>query len=131
MNVVERNRLFIKGIYEGEGPFPHLELVPPTGFFNWDFGLSELPREPGNIVIRGPRQYGKSTWLEFQLQETLRHFGPGSAFFLNGDYIAGPDELEREIESLMRYFPEEAPVRRLFIDEITAVIGDFYRPGGS
>jgi predicted AAA+ superfamily ATPase len=123
MNVVERNRLFIKGIYEGEGLFPHLELVPLTGFFNWDFGLSELPREPGIIVIRGPRQYGKSTWLEFQLQETLRHFGPGSAFFLNGDYIAGPDELEREIESLVGYFPEEAPVRRLFIDEITAVIG--------
>jgi predicted AAA+ superfamily ATPase len=123
MNVVERNKLYIKGIFQGEGLFPHLELVPATGFFNWDFGLSRLPREPGIIVIRGPRQYGKSTWLEFQLRETLREFGPGAAFFLNGDYIAGPDELEREIESLVGYFRTEAAVRRLFIDEITAVAG--------
>jgi predicted AAA+ superfamily ATPase len=74
-------------------------------------------------VIRGPRQYGKSTWLEFQLRETIRRFGPGAALFLNGDYIAGPDELEREIESLVRVFPAEALIRRLFIDEITAVAG--------
>jgi hypothetical protein len=40
-----------------------------------------------------------------------------------GDYIAGPDELERDLESLMSYFPQEASVRRLFIDEITAVAG--------
>lgn len=104
MDVVERNKLFIKGIFQGEGLFPHLDLAPSTGFFDWDFGLAELPQEPGVIVIRGPRQYGKSTWLEFQLQETLRRFGPGSAFFLNGDYIAGPDELEREIETLVGHF---------------------------
>jgi predicted AAA+ superfamily ATPase len=89
----------------------------------WDFGLAELPREPGIIVIRGPRQYGKSTWLEYQLRETLRQFGPRTALFLNGDYIAGPDELDSDIESLMSYFPEETSVRRLFIDEITAVAG--------
>jgi predicted AAA+ superfamily ATPase len=43
--------------------------------------------------------------------------------FLNGDYIAAPDELEREIESLLRLFPAEVMIRRLFIDEITAVAG--------
>ena len=123
MNVVERNQLYLKGILQGEGLFPHLEVAPASGFFSWDFGLDELPREPGIIVIRGPRQYGKSTWLEYQLRETLRQFGPGTALFLNGDYIAGPDELDSDIESLMSYFPEEASVRRLFIDEITAVAG--------
>jgi predicted AAA+ superfamily ATPase len=82
-----------------------------------------LPRDPGIIVIRGPRQYGKSTWLEFQLRETLRQFGPGTALFLNGDYIAGLDELEREIETLVGTFPAAALVRRLFIDEITAIAG--------
>src|SRR5271163_945687 len=101
MNVVERNQLYLKGVMQGEGLFPHLEVAPASGFFNWDFGLAELPREPGITVIRGPRQYGKSTWLEFQLRATLRDFGPGTAFFLNGDYIAGPDELEREIESIL------------------------------
>ena len=123
MNVVGRNQLYLKGILQGEGLFPHLEVAPASGFFNWDFGLAELPREAGIIVIRGPRQYGKSTWLEYQLRETLRQFGPGTALFLNGDYIAGPDELESDIESLMSYFPQEASVRRLFIDEITAVAG--------
>ena len=61
MNVVERNQLYLKGILQGEGLFPHLEVAPASGFFSWDFGLDELPREPGIIVIRGPRQYGKST----------------------------------------------------------------------
>lgn len=123
MNVVERNQLYIKGVFEANGLFPRLEVPPASGFFNWDFGLPELPREPGIIIIRGPRQYGKSTWLEYQLRETLRQFGPGTALFLNGDYIAGPDELEREIESLSSHFPTGAVVRRLFIDEITAVAG--------
>jgi hypothetical protein len=55
------------------------------------------------------------------LRETLRQFGPATALFLNGDYIAGPDE--REIESVSNHFPTDAVVRRLFIDEITAVAG--------
>jgi predicted AAA+ superfamily ATPase len=40
---------------------------------------------------------------------------------LNGDYIAAADDLERELESLLRHVPQQAPVRRIFIDEITAV----------
>ncbi|MGH8211518.1 MAG: ATP-binding protein [Steroidobacteraceae bacterium] len=123
MNVVERNHLYLKGIMESEGLFPHLDNAPRESFFNWDFGLSKLPREPGIIVIRGPRQYGKSTWLEYQLRETLQQFGAGSALFLNGDYIAGASELEREIESLVKTFPPSSSVQRLFIDEITAVEG--------
>ena len=123
MNVASRNKLYLKGILESEGLFPHLEDTPRGGFFDWDFGLPELPETPGIIVIRGPRQFGKSTWLEYQLRETLRRFGSGTAFFINGDYIAGPDELENEIEALLRYFPGGATVQRLFIDEITSVKG--------
>jgi predicted AAA+ superfamily ATPase len=121
MNVVDRNKLYLQGISCSDGLFPHLEEAPKGGFFDWDFGLAELPEAAGVIVIRGPRQFGKSTWLEYQLRETLQRFGPGSALFLNGDYIAGPDELEIEIESLLRIFPTGSRVRRLFIDEITAV----------
>jgi predicted AAA+ superfamily ATPase len=123
MNVASRNELYLNGILSGQDLFPHLEASPAQGFFTWDFGLDALPPEPGIIVIRGPRQYGKSTWLEYQLRETLKAFGPGTALFLNGDYIAGPDELEAEIERLLAHFPANAPVRRLFIDEITAVDG--------
>ncbi len=121
MNVVERNTLYRKGISDADGLFPHLEDAPRTGFLDWDFGLPELPEQPGIIVIRGPRQSGKSTWLEYQLRETLQRFGPASALFLNGDYIADADELEEAISSLLSYFPAEGAVRRLFIDEITAI----------
>jgi predicted AAA+ superfamily ATPase len=123
MNVAERNALYSQGISEADGLFPHLEETPPTGLFDWDFGLSQLPESPGILVIRGPRQFGKSTWLERGLRDTLVRFGPASAFFLNGDYIAGPDELEHEIAALLAHFPQHRPVRRLFIDEITAVAG--------
>ena len=102
MNVVDRNHLYLKGVTEGEGLFPHLEMAPAGGFFTWDFGLDELPCEAGIIVIRGPRQYGKSTWMEYQLRETLLRFGPGNALFLNADYIAGPDELEQSCWSSVR-----------------------------
>ena len=81
MNVVERNQLYLKGILQGEGLFPHLEVAPASGFFSWDFGLDELPREHGIIVIRGPRQYGKSTWLEYQLRERSGSSGPGPRSF--------------------------------------------------
>jgi predicted AAA+ superfamily ATPase len=123
VNVVERNLLYLKGLTDADGLFPHLETAPANAFFGWDFGLPELPQEPGIIVIRGPRQYGKSTWLEYQLRATIEKFGPGTALFLNGDYIAGPDDLERELATLLRHFPEQAAVRRVFIDEITAVSG--------
>jgi len=123
MNVAERNSLYLKGIVDAEGLFPRLDASPESGFFKWDIGLDVLPPAPGIIVIRGPRQYGKSTWLEFQLRETLQQFGAGTALFLNGDYIAGPDELEREIETLVGMFPAAASVHRLFIDEITAISG--------
>lgn len=123
MNVVERNTLYLQGVLDADGLFPHLEEEPKTGFFRWDFGLPELPRESGVIVVRGPRQFGKSTWLEHQLRATLAQYGPGTALFLNGDYIAGPDELEHDIERLLRHLPRGASVRRLFVDEITAVKG--------
>jgi hypothetical protein len=29
------------------GLFPHLEMAPASGYFNWDFGRAELPREAG------------------------------------------------------------------------------------
>jgi predicted AAA+ superfamily ATPase len=45
------------------------------GFFDWNFGLSKFPSEPGIMLVRGPRQYGKSTWREFQLRETLKECG--------------------------------------------------------
>ena len=42
MNVIERNQLYLKGVFPGGGLFPHLEVAPAGGFFNWDFGLAEV-----------------------------------------------------------------------------------------
>jgi hypothetical protein len=81
MNVVDRNLLYVKGITEAEGLFPHLESAPANAFFSWDFGLPALPESPGIIVIRGPRQYGKSTWLEYQMRETSSGSGPARRCF--------------------------------------------------
>ncbi|MBM4031711.1 MAG: ATP-binding protein [Planctomycetes bacterium] len=122
MNVIEVNRLLSSGATDGEGLFPHLEDLKSAPYrFEVDFGLRELPREPGVILIRGPRQYGKSTWLEGQLVQTVRQFGPGTAFYLNGDEIADTAALREAVRGLLPLFAARAPVRRLLIDEITAV----------
>jgi uncharacterized protein len=104
--------------------FPHLEKLAQQGLaFDIDFGLPVLPAAPGVLSIRGPRQYGKSTWLEQQLLDSVRTGGPGSAFYLNGDHIADAHSLVGELETLTAMFRRTAPHRRLFIDEITAVDG--------
>ncbi|MBI3985928.1 MAG: ATP-binding protein [Lentisphaerae bacterium] len=122
MNVIEINRRLSVGIAENEGLLPHVEDLKRVPFqFQVDFGLDRLPTEPGIIVIRGPRQYGKSTWIEQQLLLTVKDFGPGTAFYLNGDDIVDAHGLTESILELLSLFRRDAPVRRLFVDEITAV----------
>lgn len=122
MNVNDINHYLISDALDRPGLFPHVEsLASQQCAFNVDFGLRELPTEPGIILIRGARQYGKSTWLESALRDTVRHFGPGSALYLNGDEIASSDRLLQDIREVVTLFSPTSAVRRLFIDEITAV----------
>lgn len=122
MDVRAVNEALFRGEHQRPGVLPHLEAVEKSPFaFRADFGLERLPAEPGVVLVRGARQYGKSTWLESQIAETLSEFGPGTAFYLNGDVIADADALAREIRGLIGLFRADAPVRRLFIDEISAV----------
>jgi predicted AAA+ superfamily ATPase len=103
------------------GLFPHLESAARRGiFFAVDFGLDALPTEPGVLLVRGARQYGKSTWLEGQLRVSIEQHGPGTAFYLNGDQLPEAGALYEAVNELVPCFAA-APVRRLFIDEITAV----------
>ena len=77
MDVKHINKALSIGAVKEFGVFPHLELLEREPFiFTMDFGLGELPREPGMILIRGPRQFGKSTWLEQQIMRTIEEFGP-------------------------------------------------------
>lgn len=122
MNVREINQHLVRGETRVDGLFPHLETLAASPFvFEVDFGLAELPTEPGLIAVRGPRQYGKSTWLEGMLQATVTSHGPASAFYLNGDEVGAVGTLVESIRQLVPLFRRDAAVRRLFIDEITAV----------
>jgi predicted AAA+ superfamily ATPase len=122
VNVSEINDCLLHGRLDASGLFPHLESLDESPFrFQIDFGLAELPAQPGLLLIRGARQYGKSTWLEARLRATVETFGPGSAFYLNGDEIADAEQLAATIRALLPMFRRDAGVRRLFLDEITAV----------
>jgi predicted AAA+ superfamily ATPase len=124
MDVRAVNDHLLRGETEAAAVLPHLDgLSRAPLVFTPDFGLAELPREPGVLLIRGPRQYGKSTWLEGGIRATIRQFGPGTALYLNGDELSGADALGRAIRELVPLFARSAGVKRLFIDEITAVAG--------
>ncbi|MFH0919837.1 MAG: AAA family ATPase [Fibrobacterota bacterium] len=124
MNVNEINSALLSGYTEGKGLFPHLERLEKARFrFNMDFGLATLPEEPGILLVRGARQYGKSTWLEGCIRDSIIKFGPGCAFYLNGDFSGSDQELEDSIRGVCGLYPVASRVRRLFIDEITAVKG--------
>jgi predicted AAA+ superfamily ATPase len=116
------NDALSRGALEEPGLFPHLEELNRLPFvFSFDFGLDVLPESPGIILIRGPRQYGKSTWLERQLRETVASFGPGTAFYLNGDEVQDTENLYAQVRRLLSLFHVKTKIRRVFIDEITAV----------
>ncbi|MBI4043052.1 MAG: ATP-binding protein [Deltaproteobacteria bacterium] len=122
MDVKIKNELLLKGRLSEEGLFPHLaDLAKCPIQFEPEIGLSDLPKAGGILSIRGPRQIGKSTWLEYQIQRTIQAFGPATAFYLNGDDIADQESLKRRINELISLFPKEAPVKRVFIDEITSI----------
>ncbi len=116
------NQALILGEIDKNGVLPHVDALKSVPFvFKQDFGLTELPTEPGVIIIRGPRQYGKSTWLETQIALTIRAFGAGSALYLNAEEIADYSGLIEEIKIVIQLFSSATKVKRLFIDEITAI----------
>ncbi len=122
MNVNEINAALARGRVDDPSVLPRVSMLARSPYvFRFQFGLDRLPLEPGIIIIRGPRQYGKSTWLEQRIKESILRFGPGSAYYLNGDEIADATELVQKMRELAASFNPRRKVRRLFIDEITAV----------
>ncbi|HEX4045078.1 MAG TPA: AAA family ATPase [Gammaproteobacteria bacterium] len=122
MEIQQLNELLAAGIFDAAGQFPHLERLQKAPFqFKINFGLASLPEEAGILLIRGARQYGKSTWLETEIKKTIQQFGPGSAYYLNGEYIADIIQFEQALIKLLTAFEKSARVKRLFIDEITAI----------
>jgi len=103
------------------GDLPSCDALASQRYrFAVEFGLTDLPDEPGLIILRGARQYGKSTWLESQIARSYEAHGAGSCFYLNGDDIADERDLFEQSAQLVSLFGN-GPVKRLFIDEISAV----------
>lgn len=122
MNNYQINACLLDGNINITGVLPHVDNLKNVRFvFEQDFGLSKLPTIAGVLLIRGPRQYGKSTWLEQQIALTIKQYGKGSAFYLNGDEIKDHNQLIEEIKILINLFPRNKDIKRLFIDEITAI----------
>ena len=122
MNVNQINACLLRGELASPGLFPHLEDLAGSRFkFEMHFGLDSLPEEEGVLLVRGPRQYGKSTWLESRVRETVATYGPGSALYLNGDEIRDADAFASALAEVTAAFPRDRRVRRLFVDEITAI----------
>lgn len=122
MDVKAINTLLSKGEVDREDMWPRIvEMESKACQFRFEFGLDEIPAEPGLIIIRGPRQYGKSTWLDMNLRWSVQDFGKGSAYYLNGDELADAEALAAEMQSLHAVYNPKAKVKRLFIDEITAI----------
>ncbi|MBS0655271.1 MAG: ATP-binding protein [Verrucomicrobia bacterium] len=122
MDLAAMNHHLSLGEINIKGLFPHLDALNEQSFaYTIDFGLQELPAEPGILLIRGARQYGKSTWLEAQIYETIKTHGAGCAYYINGDYISDADHLERVMIQLLDSFSPKQKIRRIFIDEITAI----------
>lgn len=116
------NELLLRGEIEHPSLFPHLTRLQESPFiFNMEFGLDELPREPGVVLIRGARQYGKSTWLESQLKQSVMEYGVGSTFYLNGEHILLANQFQQQLEAIHAAYSKDAAIKRLFIDEITAI----------
>jgi len=127
MDVKKINEALSVGAINEFGIFPHLEMLKQEPFiYTMEFGLNEIPREPGMILIRGPRQYGKSTWLEQQIKQTIEDFGTGSAYYLNGDEIRNDQALVEAVREIIPLYDPRKSIHRLFIDEITA-IGNWQR----
>lgn len=122
MNCEERNIRLLQENIEREDLWPKIKEFKARRFqFRWEFGLTKLPESPGVITVRGPRQSGKSTWLEFQLLETNEDFGHGTGFVLNGDEIYSHEEFESALIRTHALFSKASKVRRIFIDEITQI----------
>lgn len=122
MDVKTVNTFLSQGEVDREDMWPRIvEMESKACQFRFEFGLEKLPTDPGLIVIRGPRQYGKSTWLDINLRRSVQDFGKGSAYYLNGDELADAEALASQMHSLYTAYHPDAKIRRLFIDEITAV----------
>jgi len=122
MDMREVNAALSTGNVSAPGVLPKLDELREQPFvMRTAFGMESLPEGPGLLLVRGARQYGKSTWLQQQIAATIEQHGPGSAFYIDGDELRDADALVEAIRGVLPAYAAKAPVRRLFIDEVTAV----------
>ena len=59
--------------------------------------------------------------METELKASAQKYGPGSTYYLNGDELTDHHSLFEAIRNLLPQFHSRTVIRRIFIDEITAV----------
>ena len=70
MDMREVNAALSAGSISDPGVLPKLDELREQPFvMDTSFGMESLPEAPGLLLIRGARQYGKSTWLQQQIPE--------------------------------------------------------------
>ena len=73
MDIESINRHLSHGEIDIKGLFPHLDALKEQHYqFHIDFRLQKLPLEAGMMLIRGARQYGKSTCLNLKFTKQLK-----------------------------------------------------------
>jgi predicted AAA+ superfamily ATPase len=102
MDTHDVNAALSAGQTSQPGVLPKLDELREQPFvMDTGFSIDELPERPGVLLIRGARQYGKSTWLQQQIAQTIDRFGPGSAFFIDGDELRDSSALVDAVRNLL------------------------------
>lgn len=81
-----------------------------------------VPETNGAIVVYGPRQVGKTTWIKQAISKLLEKDKPESVFYLNAEMVKDRFELYETIKLVDGLYTPT----HVFIDEISAV-GDWER----
>ncbi|NYZ74510.1 ATP-binding protein [Candidatus Micrarchaeota archaeon] len=76
-----------------------------------------VPERKGAIVVYGPRQVGKTTWLKQGIRKLLENGKPESVFYLNAEMIKDRFELYETIKLINGLYNPA----HIFMDEISAV----------
>ncbi|MFH1306818.1 MAG: ATP-binding protein [Candidatus Micrarchaeota archaeon] len=76
-----------------------------------------IPKKDGAVVIYGPRQVGKTTWIKKQVVEQLKKNKPTAIFYLDSEMVRDRFELYKIIHSINNLYSPKC----IFVDEINSV----------
>jgi predicted AAA+ superfamily ATPase len=76
-----------------------------------------IPKKKGVIVVYGPRQVGKTTWIKQLIAEKSKTEDPSNFLYLNAEMMQNRFELYEDIKTVEALYKP----KYIFIDEINAI----------